>query len=94
VKLEVSWDTVQGVIFYGVLVAILGALGYVVVATAKTDGRITYCFVESNHTTSGTTSFRLYGHREWRTDATIYDASSFEEALSKAEAYGCKIEKP
>lgn len=57
---------------------------FFIVVTARSDGRIDYCYVEYNNDSSiHPPVWVVYGHRNWRSDQRITTAVSAEDAAVK-----------
>jgi len=65
--------------------------GWTAVSSARSNGEIDYCFVEMWSPPQMSPQYQLWGHRPWRTDRNIGVYLTIEEAKSKADILGCKL---
>ncbi len=70
-----------GLAFLGLITiaATLSFLGWVVLQMTLSDGKIDYCYTSVVEET-GKSSFRVHGHRSWRSDDLIATFPSINDA--------------
>jgi hypothetical protein len=61
------------------------------VGSIRSNGVIDYCYVEMWSPPQMAPQYQLWGHRPWRNDRNIGVYLTIEEAKSKADAMGCKL---
>ena len=72
----------------------LVALGaYPLYKCITANGETTYCYVDTNDKAGADKDrpYRLYGHREWRIDATLGKYMTLDDAVKAAERLSCKV---
>ncbi len=66
-------------------------LGYVVEESIRSNGETDYCFIHMYSPPDMAPQWMLRAHRPWREDRSLGAYSSMEEAKSKADTMGCKL---
>jgi len=72
-------------------VALIAFGGVAAVGSVRSNGVIDYCYVEMWSPPQMAPQYQLWGHRPWRNDRNIGVYMTIEEAKSKADAMGCKL---
>jgi len=88
--------TVERIIAYVAAVAVLGLGVFPIYKSAAADGKVTYCYVETERhmvpNQADVVVYSVYGFRPWRTDRRLSPALSNMEAVRKAASeYGCEL---
>lgn len=78
----------------GVIVSILIIFGlYAIVASARSNGEIDYCYVEMWSPPNMSPQYQLHGHRPWRQDRILGNYSTMDIAIKEAELMQCPLNK-
>lgn len=61
-----------------------------IVLAVRSNGEIDYCYAQME-TYNGLQAYKLYGHRPWRMDMQIGTSMTLEDAKTKADLIGCRM---
>lgn len=88
---NIASNTVVGL----VILAIAGLLAFPVYKSIAADGKVQYCYVDTERQVpyqADVVVYSVYGYRPWRMDRRLSLALSNMDAVRKAAAdYGCEL---
>ena len=65
---------------------------FVIVQSARSTGEVDYCYINS-YGADGIKIYKVYGHRNWRTDNVLTTVTEFEDAVEAVGQINCPLMK-